>query len=745
MPSSFTPESDRHGAKSGAEFGPEFAPASNPTAGAALNPADPVGYEYQVGGSLPAYSPTYVQRQGDLDLYTKIKASQFCYVFNSRQMGKSSLRVRTMERLRQDGIACAALELSQIGSQQIKPETWYAGFIRSVIFSLRGGDAAGERAVRSLRESFNLRTWWRERDWLPPVQRFTEFLETVLLCAVPSQIVIFVDEIDSVLRLPFKDDFFAVLRSCYNCRSDRPELRRLSFVLLGVAAPASLIQDKSRTPFNIGHAIDLTGFQPGEIGPLQAGWTCEQDLADRLGAAVLAWTGGQPFLTQKVCHWIAQALPQDPHPSPLPGGEGTGEDRVSYSPRPLGEGPGVRDLLRPLGEGPGVREPEVWVAQLIQTRLLENWENQDEPQHLRTIRDRLLLNEAKAVKLLGLYEQILIQGSIQADDSLEQIELRLSGLVVQRWGQLRVYNRVYAWVFDRAWVQESLAHLRPEFYGQALGRWLAQPEGDPKALLQGQDLQGAQQWAAGKQLSIGDYRFLAACQEAEVRRILATAEQQAKWTVYRGFSTLLAMAAMAIMGVLWSGYAVQQAQQVTEIERQTQQALQQFEFKQLESLLLATRSARTLAELFDPDRPPATYPTLSPLLALQQILSTVREQNQIRWHQGPVVTVAFSPDGQRILTGSQDGTAKLWSLQGELLATLDPTLACDEALGCPATPDLATPSSQAVPPPSPLTDPLPAAISDTTPAVPPAISPPATHTLAPDRNPPVTPASPPLP
>jgi len=320
-----------------------------------------------------------------------------------------------------------------------------------------------------------------------------------------------------------------------------------------------------------------------------------------------------------------------------------------------------------------VREPEAWVAQLIQTRLLENWENQDEPQHLRTIRDRLLLNEAKAVKLLGLYEQILIQGSIQADDSLEQMELRLSGLVVQRWGQLRVYNRIYAWVFDRAWVQDSLAHLRPEFYGQALGRWLAQPEGDPKALLQGQDLQGAQQWAAGKQLSIGDYRFLAACQEAEVRRILATAEQQAKWTVYRGFSTLLAMAAMAIMGVLWSGYAVQQAQQVTEIERQTQQALQQFEFKQLESLLLATRSARTLAELFDSDRPPATYPTLSPLLALQQILSTVREQNQIRGHQGPVVTVAFSPDGQRILTGSQDGTAKLWSLQGELLATLDPT------------------------------------------------------------------------
>lgn len=437
--------------------------------------------------------------------------------------------------------------------------------------------------------------------------------------------------------------FFAVLRSCYNRRSDRPTLQRLSFVLLGVAAPARLIQDKTRTPFNIGHAIDLTGFQPGEIGPLQAGWDCDRALADRLGAVVLSWTGGQPFLTQKVCQWVAQALPQEP------------EDQ----------------------------DPEAWVAQLIQARLLDNWENQDEPQHLRTIRDRLLLNEAKAVKLLGLYEQILIQGSIQVDDSVEQMELRLSGLVVQRWGQLRVYNRIYARVFDRAWVRESLAHLRPGFYGQALGRWLAQPEGDPGALLQGQDLQRAQQWSAGKQLSIGDYRFLAACQEAEVQRILARAEQQAKWTVYRGFSTLLAMAAMAVMGVLWSGYAVQQAQQVTEIERQTQQALQQFELKQLESLLLATRSARTLAELFEADRPPAAYPTLSPFLALQQILSRVREQNQIRGHQGPVGAVAFSPDGQRVLTGSEDGTAKIWTVQGQLVAELQVSPGGGTAVGDP--------------------------------------------------------------
>ena len=40
-------------------------------------------------------------------------------------------------------------------------------------------------------------------------------------------------------------------------------------------------------------------------------------------------------------------------------------------------------------------------------------------------------------------------------------------------------------------------------------------------------------------------------------------------------------------------------------------------------------------------------------------------------HTGKIHSAVFSPDGQMILTASQDGTAKLWTLQGEVLMSMD--------------------------------------------------------------------------
>lgn len=50
---------------------------------------------------------------------------------------------------------------------------------------------------------------------------------------------------------------------------------------------------------------------------------------------------------------------------------------------------------------------------------------------------------------------------------------------------------------------------------------------------------------------------------------------------------------------------------------------------------------------------------------LQQDLAQVNESNRLTGHEGEVVDISFSPDRNIIATASQDGTVKLWDLEGK--------------------------------------------------------------------------------
>ena len=351
---------------------------------------------FVAGGTVQAGGGIYLPRRADDELLEHCLAGDFTYILTSRQMGKSSLMIRTAERLVGCGVQPVVIDLTEFGAQTTA-EQWYKGFLLGVQID------AGLRTPAA--------DWWGRQVDHSYAHKFTRYFREVVLKERSERLVILVDEIDTTLRLDFTDDFFAAIRFLYQQRAAEPQLQRLSFVLIGVATPGDLIKDTTRTPFNIGQRIELTDFTLDEASVLADHLAVPEPMRRDLIRWILNWTNGHPYLTLRA--------------------------------------------IRSLADSP----PETWTAGVVDQRIEQLFlrGGAESDSNLQFVRDMLTKKAFNREAVLRTYWNIR-RGVEVPDKELDQVDnwLKLSGVVHRQNGMLRVRNPIYERVFDEQWARDHL-------------------------------------------------------------------------------------------------------------------------------------------------------------------------------------------------------------------------------------------------------------------------------------------------
>jgi len=250
--------------------------------------ADPVRLELPTG-TMDTESKFYIEREGDALCQTDIARQGVTITIKApRQLGKSSLLVRAMERAASVGKTVAFLDFQLFDCDALgSPEAFFRTLCSWITYELNLSDEVDR--------------FWQAR--LGYVHRCTRYLRRHVLHEVHGSLVLAMDEVDRMFDCPFRSDFFGMLRSWHNSRRPGNEWKRLDLALVVSTEPYLLIDDLNQSPFNVGQVIELDDFTPDQVRDLNArhGHALSEVELTRLMPLI----GGHPYLVRRALYLVA--------------------------------------------------------------------------------------------------------------------------------------------------------------------------------------------------------------------------------------------------------------------------------------------------------------------------------------------------------------------------------------------------------------------------------------------------------
>jgi hypothetical protein len=242
-------------------------------------------------GTMDPESQFYVERPADgVALGTIQRQGVTITIKGPRQMGKSSLLIRTIDAAMKAGKQVAFLDFQLFDQEALADaEVFYRQFCTVLTEQLGLAERLAE--------------FWQAG--VGNNQRCTRYMQNYVLKELGSPLVLAMDEVDRIFDADFRSDFFSMLRNWHNNRA-LPTMRiwkQFDLALVTATEPYHLIANLNQSPFNVGEVILLSDFSLEQV----------VELNQRHGAPLMAGQveqlygvlSGHPYLVRRALYLVA--------------------------------------------------------------------------------------------------------------------------------------------------------------------------------------------------------------------------------------------------------------------------------------------------------------------------------------------------------------------------------------------------------------------------------------------------------
>ncbi|MGD1855840.1 MAG: AAA-like domain-containing protein [Leptolyngbyaceae cyanobacterium] len=242
-------------------------------------------------GLVPLDSPFYMERLPiETDCYeTVVRPGSLIRIKAPRQLGKTSLLVRTLAHARAQGFETVRLSFQTSDNDTLNDlDEFLQWFCCSVTEELDLED--------------RLADYWKGARGI--VRRCQRYFERYLLTELDKPLVLGLDEVDQVFEHPqIATDFFGMLRVWHEEGKTNPIWRKLQLVIVHskeVYVPLSI----NRSPFNVGLPIELRELNDNEIEALIT--RHQLSLTPHQKQQLIELVGGHPYLLRAALYQLAR-------------------------------------------------------------------------------------------------------------------------------------------------------------------------------------------------------------------------------------------------------------------------------------------------------------------------------------------------------------------------------------------------------------------------------------------------------